>query len=254
MEELIKRELVTLESKHNIRILYACESGSRAWGFESSDSDYDVRFIYVRPLDRYLSLESARDVIETQPAELLDFAGWDIRKALILFRKSNPPLFEWLRSPVIYCDKFDLAERLRELTSEYFSPKTCLYHYLNMAEGNYRSYLQDDPVRVKKYFYVLRPLFACRWIEANNTMPPTEFSKLFAVIDDTKVLHEIRNLMSRKIDGLESDLEPKITVLNEFIEQQIGYYQNFIKNIEKKHSDMARLDQLFMMILNEVWK
>ncbi len=90
MERTIKAGLAEIEAQENVRIVYACESGSRAWGFPSSDSDYDVRFIYLHPLEWYLSIEKRRDVIERPITGVLDVNGWDLRKALQLFRKSNP--------------------------------------------------------------------------------------------------------------------------------------------------------------------
>src|ERR1043166_5445755 len=146
--------LTDIEQTEAVRVLYAVESGSRAWGFESTDSDYDVRFLYVRPRDWYLSIdvETKRDTIEKPITDDLDVSGWDLRKALKLFRKSNPPLLEWLQSPIVYLERFSTAVRLRELTKEYFSPKSCLHHYLHMAEGNFRQYLQTEIVRLKKYF------------------------------------------------------------------------------------------------------
>lgn len=171
MEGIIKEELKCIEEMHNVKILYACESGSRAWGFPSKDSDYDVRFIYINHPDWYLSIDDKRDVIELPINDLLDINGWDIRKALKLFRKSNPPLQEWLLSDIVYYQKYDFINNLRALSSEVFSPISCFYHYLNMARNNYREYLQGDQVKIKKYFYVLRPVLACKWIEQHNTMP-----------------------------------------------------------------------------------
>ena len=132
----IAAKLADIQVSEEVVILYACESGSRAWGFPSEDSDYDVRFIYVRPKDWYLSidLETKRDVIERPISDELDIAGWDLRKALKLFYKSNPPLLEWLGSPIIYLEQFSTAEKLRELAKTFYSAKACMYHYLNMAE------------------------------------------------------------------------------------------------------------------------
>ena len=151
----IKHELLNLEETEGVRILYALESGSRAWGFPSRDSDYDVRFVYIHPCEWYLSvdLESKRDVIERPISGSFDFDGWDIRKALKLFAKSNPPLLEWLDSSIVYLDRFALAERLRSMRAAFFSPQACAYHYLHMAQGNYRTYLRGARVWLKKYFY-----------------------------------------------------------------------------------------------------
>ena len=146
MRQAICNQLVQIEQEHRICILYAVESGSRAWGFASRDSDYDVRFIYIHPLDWYLSIRDQRDVIECPIDHELDVSGWDLRKALGLFAKSNPPLLEWLGSPIVYKDSNGLADRLRCLLIETFSSQRCMYHYLHMARGNYREYLKGEIV------------------------------------------------------------------------------------------------------------
>src|SRR6476619_733662 len=134
-KEILKR-LDQIERKENVRIFYACESGSRAWGFESTDSDWDVRFIYVHPRDWYLSIdvEEKRDVIERTINDELDISGWDIRKALKLLRKSNPPLLEWLTSPIVYKEIGETAKQLREAMAQFYSPISAFYHYLHMAK------------------------------------------------------------------------------------------------------------------------
>ena len=106
MEQLIHSRLIEIEAKNAIKIVYACESGSRAWGFPSANSDYDVRFIYIRPVDWYLSIYEKRDVIEYPIDEQLDISGWDLKKALQLLRKTNPPLLEWLGSPIVYLEEY----------------------------------------------------------------------------------------------------------------------------------------------------
>src|SRR5918996_1555979 len=178
--EEIKQRLVSLEESDQVVILLAVESGSRAWGFESRDSDYDVRFIYLQRPESYLSidLEIQPDVIERPIVDHIDLSGWDIRNALKLFQKSNPPLLEWLQSPLIYLERFSFANHVRELLSTYYSPRNCFHHYFHMARGNIREYLRGEVVWRKKYFYVLRPLLALRWIELELGPVPMEFSKL----------------------------------------------------------------------------
>ena len=136
MKELIHSHLNEIETGEKIRIFYACESGSRAWGFPSADSDYDVRFLYLRPVDWYLSIDEKRDVIECPINAGLDINGWDLKKALLLLRKSNPPLLEWLGSPIVYLERYGIATKMREFAQAYYSPSACLYHYLHMARGN----------------------------------------------------------------------------------------------------------------------
>lgn len=135
----------------------------KASGFASPDSDYDVRFLYVRTREDYLQLDPLRDVIEQPINDLLDINGWDLQKALRLMYKSNLTLFEWLKSPIIYMET-EFADEMRRVMSDYFSVKHSLYHYISMAEGNYKKYLRTEMVKAKKYFYVLRPLLAGQWI------------------------------------------------------------------------------------------
>lgn len=223
MEQKIRDRLAALEQETGVRILYAVESGSRAWGFASRDSDYDVRFIYVQPLRRYLSVFPGRDTIELMEQEgLFDLSGWELRKALGLFHKSNPPLLEWLRSPIIYSEPGSFASRLRRLSREYFSPRSCFHHYLSMAAGNFREYLKGDQVRLKKYLYVLRPTLACRWIEQTGEFPPMEFIRLLDEdrLDET-VTDEIRALLARKIDGDELGQGPAIIPISRFLEREL---------------------------------
>jgi predicted nucleotidyltransferase len=102
MRNLIIEKLNEIEQTDNITILHAVESGSRAWGFASPDSDYDVRFFYMRQKDYYLRLDRTRDVLEYPVFDLLDINGWDIDKTLKLLHTSNPTLFEWSNSPIVY--------------------------------------------------------------------------------------------------------------------------------------------------------
>ena len=161
MRELIISKLKQIEKDYNVRVLLAVESGSRAWGFASPDSDYDVRFIYVRPEKEYLRLEDVRDVIELPINDELDINGWDLQKTLRLLYRSNPTLFEWFSSPIVYMET-EFADQFREIMTDYFSTKKSLYQYISMAESNYREYLKGEMVKAKKYFYVLRPVLACR--------------------------------------------------------------------------------------------
>ncbi len=255
MRERIINELTAIEEQENARILYACESGSRAWGFPSKDSDYDVRFIYIHPLDWYLSITDKRDVIERPINDLLDINGWDIRKALKLFRKSNPPLLEWIQSPIVYWEKYSFVKKIRDLSPLTFSPRSCMYHYLSMAKGNFREYLQGEFVKVKKYFYVLRPVLACLWIKQNNTMPPMEFELLVnAMLCDSPLKREIEKLLIRKKSGDEFDLEPCIQVINDFLEQEIININEYIQSVEKSSvEDLKVLDGIFRDVLEEVW-
>jgi predicted nucleotidyltransferase len=178
MRERVLQELKRLESQHEIRILLAVESGSRAWGFASPDSDYDVRFVYVHQPDWYLSVFEPRDVVEEMLPDQLDVSGWELRKTLRLFSKCNLALNEWLGSPITYKEVSGFRGQLLNLVPKYFNPIAAIHHYRSMADRALAENLVDGQISIKKIFYVLRPLLACRWIERTASQPPTEFQKL----------------------------------------------------------------------------
>jgi len=256
MEERIKASLLEIERDEGVQIFYACESGSRAWGFPSADSDYDVRFLYVRPRNWYLSVdvERRRDVIERPITDELDVSGWDIRKALMLLKKSNPPLLEWLGSPIIYRKTFTIADRLRRLLPEYYSPTACLHHYLHMARGNYREYLKGDTVRLKKYFYVLRPVLAIKWIEECDEVVPTEFGVLVErIIKDNELKATIADLIERKRNGCELDRGTVIPRISDFIKAELERLEKNSFEYETPKTTTEKLNEVFRDSLTEVW-
>ena len=223
VSQRVRDALARIEAERNVRVLYACESGSRAWGFASRDSDYDVRFLYVHRRDWYLSVEDRRDVIERPIADDLDVSGWELRKALRLLRKSNPPLLEWLKSPVVYHHDPAFAVEFGALAMEFYSPRRCFAHYLHMAFGNWRDYLcARSRVSLKKYLYVFRPLLACRWIERQLGPVPMLFDELVTqVLDEPDVRDALAALVARKKEGDELDLAPRIEVLDRFIQAEL---------------------------------
>ena len=252
--EIIK-QLKQLEQERKIKILYAVESGSRAWGFASTNSDWDVRFIYVHDYDWYLSIEEKKDNIEIMLPNDIDLAGWELQKALLLFRKSNPPLLEWLRSPIVYDEALSTAQQLREAVKIYFNPKSCLYHYLHMAKGNYEAYFKNEQVRVKKYFYVLRPLLACCWIEKKMEMAPMEFEILFdSEIKNVDLRSEINLLLEKKKDGEEMDKGNRIKIIDEFITDKIEHFTKYLEGFDYKNAtDFSELNSIFRNTLKEAW-
>lgn len=256
MRTQIIERLKSIEQSDKIKILVAVESGSRAWGFASNDSDWDVRFLYVRPLEWYMSIDDRRDALDYPAIDQLDFSGWDLRKALRLFRKSNPPLLEWLRSPIVYLEQSSAAQRMRDLSEHYFNPRSCIHHYLHMADGNFREYLRGDFVKVKKYFYVLRPVLACQWIMRTNTMAPMEFERLLATqVEDRALRATIDQLIARKQNGEELDMEPSIKPINDFLDERIAFFEDYVKkNVENCTPDTEKLDLLFRDTLKEVWR
>lgn len=223
MNNKIQSELNRIERERGVRVLYAAESGSRAWGFASRDSDYDVRFIYAHQRDWYLSIDQPRDVIEQPIDSQLDICGWDVRKSLQLLRKSNPSLLEWLKSPTVYRADPEFSLLFGHLASEFYSQERVFLHYLNMARGNARDYLRGETVRLKKYFYVLRPLLAARWIERKKGPVPMKFETLVdELVEENLVRIHIAVLTARKRAGEELDKAHRIPVISKFIDDELA--------------------------------
>lgn len=204
VEQAIEKAIAQMESKQDIRVLYAAESGSRAWGFASPDSDYDVRFIYLKPLSWYLSIGEPRDSHEAMLPGDLDLSGWELRKALRLYAKGNVALNEWLESPQIYREIGSTAEQLRGAMAQWFQPVQAAHHYLSMGRGTYADHLQTEQVAIKKLFYALRPLLACRWIRQHASQPPTAFAELLTGVElSARERMEIDATLAAKADAVE---------------------------------------------------
>lgn len=222
----IMEGLQALERQHDVKVLFACESGSRGWGFASPDSDYDVRFIYVNQPAWYLSVDPRRDVIELPISGDLDINGWDLRKALQLLKRSNPTLLEWLRSPIVYMEDVATMARLRDLAETGFSSLRGYHHYVSMAKKNFREHLKGEVVRYKKYLYVLRPLLAARWIREGRGVPPMRFAELAqATLQDDTLLDELNRLLEIKMRAREAATSPRWPVIHAFIESELQLAQ-----------------------------
>lgn len=249
MNDIIRQKLTEIEKQESIKIIFAVESGSRAWGFSSPDSDYDVRFIYVRPTEHYLKLERKRDVIEWQLDETLDINGWDFQKTLRLLHSSNPTLFEWSRSPIVYKNSDDW-QRLMPVINDYFLAKSGVYHYLHMAARNNREFLQLAQVKLKKYFYVLRPILACKWILDKNSPPPMIFTELAAAELEDGLKPVVSELLDKKINLPEIEMIPRIDALNEYIDREIQNLRAAVAEMpEVRRQDYSRLNEIFLQAL-----
>jgi uncharacterized protein len=235
MRATILQCLRDIEAEHDVKLLFACESGSRGWGFASPDSDYDVRFVYVNRLDWYLTVEPGRDVIEQPISGELDVNGWDLRKALKLLRASNPVLLEWLRSPIQYMRDERLAPRLQQLAERHLSFDRAYYHYVSMAKKNCREHLLGEVVRYKKYLYVLRPLLAARWIREGRGAPPMVFAELAqATLDDAALIAEINRLLEVKMRAGEAATSPRWKAIHAFILTELEAAQAYSPNTAPK--------------------
>jgi uncharacterized protein len=249
MDSKIKEALEKIETDHKVKILYACESGSRAWGFASKDSDYDVRFIYVHEKNWYFGIEDQRDVIELPINAVLDINGWDVRKALRLFRKSNAPLYEWLQSPVVYKEDKPFFQDLFELSPTFFQLRVGYHHYLNMTKNCFENELQGETVKVKKYFYALRPVLACQWLVDKQEMPPMEFAVLRQLIPEA-LQADVDRLLELKGQGDEKLFTARIHTIHEFIATTIKYCEEKGGSLQEKHNPTDQLDVLFRKLFD----
>lgn len=254
----IMRCLSDIEAEQGAKILYACESGSRAWGFASPDSDYDVRFLYVRDQDWYLSfdVERRRDVIECPIANEIDCSGWDVRKALHLFLRTNGALLEWLHSPIRYLERGDFAQSLRTLALRCFNPTALCYHYSHMARRNARDHLFGDQVRLKKYFYVLRPLLAIIHIERGLGIPPVNFEQLVDAVAPENLRPGIAKLLVRKRETPELGLGRPIPEISNFIKAELARHGDAFSGrnrpeVSEKETVREQLNEAFRKAIRE---
>lgn len=248
MKDVILRELKKIEEQENVKIIMAIESGSRAWGFASPDSDYDVRFIYVRKEEDYLRLEKTRDVIEWKLDDVLDINGWDIKKVLQLLHNSNPTVFEWCASPIVYWETKAFTW-LKEILPQYFSVKKSLYHYRHTSETHYKTHLLSDEVNIKKYFYALRPLLAAKWILDKKMAPPMLFEELMETELESELAPEVNRLLNMKKTLPEMGKAPKIQSINEYIERELCEIKVAAEEIEEQVVKWDDLNELFLRMV-----
>lgn len=225
MTPAILEKLKAVEAEKNIKVLHAVESGSRAWGFASPDSDYDIRFIYKHKPEHYVSLWEKPDVIEFITADDLDGSGWDFAKALKLLAKSNAPLIEWLFSPVVYYQNNDFLAQMQEFANQSFSPVATLHHYLGTTK-NFMGVCEADHVKLKSYFYALRTALAGKWIIENNTFPPVAFADLLPIAP-INIQDKIVHLQNIKAGQDEKYLHPKEDLITGFLLETIQYNQQY---------------------------
>lgn len=238
--------LSTIEADHDVRVLYACESGSRGWGFASPDSDYDVRFIYAHPLSWYLKVSAQRDVIEVPISGDLDINGWELRKALGLLKKGNATVIEWLDSPVVYRADTNFLRAIREVARQVHQAERSFHHYVHMARKNYREYLRGDTVRLKKYLYVLRPLLATVWIEQGRGVAPMRFQDLVdSIATDPALRDAIARLLAIKRAAPESEYGEPLPIINAFIERELNRLESVLPPL-RRDTDFSTLDRLLM--------
>ena len=232
--------------------MLAIESGSRAWGFPSEDSDYDVRFIYVHKPQWYMSVFKKRDVIEIPVDPVLDINGWDLKKALKLLRKSNPALMEWLSSPVVYSINESLLAPLKQLAKTAFIPESSCHHYLSIAKANIAKAEKSDKVRIKTYLYAIRPVLCCRWVIDNDKQPPMLFHEVLDIyLPDGEVRAEIDELLKIKTSTSESDTVDRQPNIEAWLANQIQELEAKIPK-SPKVIEVEKFDHAFRQILGMV--
>lgn len=244
MRSEIEQMLNELEKQKDVKILYAVESGSRAWGFASPDSDYDVRYIYVRRPEDYVRVDEVRDTIEGPLDDVMDFSGWDLRKALGLLRRTNPSLIEWAHSPIVYRTT-PAWERIAQEIPAFFDPLSNMHHYFSMAQSNWHKHLNEEFVKAKKYFYVLRPVLCCRWLEKYRTPAPVPFDELLKATLPQELAQVVDDLLEYKKTADETEKIAHIEALDAFLISEI-------ERIYKVMSDMGRVSLPGYDVLNDM--
>lgn len=250
MKEEIVQKLNDLEINNGITILFACESGSRAWGFSSIDSDYDIRFIYTRKLSDYIAINDKPDTLEFPIVDNLDFSGWDLKKFLKHIYKSNGVMFEWLQSPIIYYEKNNFIADNLSLSETYFRAKPTLSHYIGLTKRTFLEIKDTDKVNIKRYFYAIRPILAAKYIAANNGLPPMNIQNLLDKTDGISSLRiNIENLMIEKEKQKEAFLIPRITEIDRFIEDEIANITDIANKLPDHKLSSDLIDDYFFNVL-----
>jgi predicted nucleotidyltransferase len=251
MKHTILKTLKSIEKDYSVKIILACESGSRAWGFPSNDSDYDVRFIYVNKMDWYLSIDNKKDVIELPIDDELDINGWDLKKSLKLMKKSNSPLFEWLSSPIKYLVWKKPFEMLLEISKKAFLPETSCYHYLSMAKKKAETIEDSERVKLKTYMYAIRPTLCSDWIIRNLNQPPMQIKDILDDIrNDTRFKERVIDLIKIKKDHSEKYTVNRDEIIDTYIKKKIvDLHKRVPKNPRKLGSEI--FDDVFKYIVKE---
>lgn len=240
--------LSELEAAHNIRILFACESGSRGWEFPSADSDYDLRFIFLRPAAAYLGITEPPDTIGLPLTPELDVYGWDLRKLLRLMLKSNVTPFEWLQSPVVYHSAPGFRDALWAICPAFGNPRRNAFHYLGIARGAMAN-LQGGTIAVKKLFYILRPLLAASWCTARLEIAPMRFPVLSELLP-TALRAEVDELVARKARMNEDEPVGLSAQLLNYIKTESDRVQASAASLAHRGAEPATLNEFFVKCLS----
>ena len=252
MHQKISQYLERIEQEHQIKILLACETGSRAWGFPSSDSDFDIRIIYIHPKDWYLSLTEKKDSLDFMfENNEIDITGWDLRKSLRLLQKSNPPLLERIQSPIIYKADKDFVKEIQQLAGSQYSRIATIHHYLSMAKKFLDELESTESYKLKKFFYALRSAMACKWIVEKEQMPPIEFRKMLAGLPlEKQLVNRIEELIALKAVQSESYLHEGEAPLFALMHSCVERAETQRKSLPASNGSLKELDAFFLKMVH----
>lgn len=250
MQQTILNELSAMEDAKNVRVLLSIESGSRSWGFASEDSDYDVRYVYIRPMREYLRLEKTRDTIEWRLDDELDIVGWDITKFLQLMRSSNPTVYEWLGSPIVYREDPCFAS-VRSVAHSCFNPVACAHHYLGMARKHSFRHISSGRPTLKRYLYAMRATLACKWSIQRQSPIPIPFDELREALLEPELMPLVNELLEAKSSSHEADSFGQIPELDAWLEENLTALERNVAGIKAPAKvAWSTLDDTFAELLD----
>lgn len=248
MKDRIQEYLSQIEKDKGIKILWACETGSRAWGFASTDSDFDVRMIYVHKMDWYLELTHSKDSLEMMyDNNDIDITGWELKKALQLLMKSNASMLERIQSSIVYRSDEKFIEELRKLAHTFYSKVATMHHYLSMAKKFQNDLHTQKEFRLKKFFYLLRSTLVCKWIIEKQIMPPIDFNLIYTDLNlKPNLIERIDELIELKSTITESYLHTGEYELFELIGRIIGEAEAIKDSLPHSSGDLGHLSSFFI--------
>ena len=252
-EKYIYQCLQQIEKENDVRILLAVESGSRAWGFASKDSDWDVRYVYVHRPEWYFHIEEQRDVIENMFENDIDAVGWDLKKSLSQLKRSNPAFMEWIKSPIIYKSDTRFMDDLNELIPKCYNPIKAMYHYQKIYIKHDERYLQKQGYPMKRFLYYLRGVLACQWIERYKSIPPVRFNELYEeIVSDQEIRQEIDKLIEYKTTSKEMDMSEVPFKLVDYAKELASYYIKVVNDFRPVFDNTGVNEDLNRLFFNTV--
>ena len=260
MDATIKQTIIDklhqTETTHKVKIPLAIESGSRGWGFAATNADYDCRFIYAHSTERYLSVFEPSEFIEYEVDETYDIKGYDLKRVLKYIVKSQATIYEWLSSNVVYIKDEATTKILQNLAADFFNPIPVSHHYLSLARKMLSEITATDEAKIKKYFYILRPIANLNVIHQYNKMPFMEYDKtLEAATPPHDISVAIQELKEHKMKMMEHDKIPTNKLLVDYFNSEISRFEGILKAMKhEKNTDHAYVDEVFRTLLKEVWK